>query len=68
MENIQYEFSWGKLCFTEDWEKKKRNFKELSKFLIKILILTGKVFSQTNGQSKAWKQTMRTNNQKCYYF
>lgn len=23
MENIQYEFSWGKLCFTEDWEKKK---------------------------------------------
>lgn len=48
--------------------KKKRIFKELSKFLIKILTLTGKVFSQTNDQLKAGKQKMSTNNQKCYYF
>jgi len=44
----------------EDFQRTFRNF------LTKDLSLTGKVLSQINGQIKAGKQIMRTNNVKCY--
>ena len=76
--NTQHEFYWEKSCFTTDCLTETRITGKLpnilyldfqrtfKKFLIKVLNLTGKVPAQINGQLKAGKQIMRTNNVKCY--